>query len=124
MESVTINTFKRTIAADFNISPFKEVTLQLPTDKKVIKAFTISVAHEVRIFDGTKESPYMLSGTARNVSELIKGIELRHNKMKTLEEILKETGVTLKTSKCKICEGGGWYSEGTRYEYKDIYCEF
>jgi len=50
-------------------------------------------------------------------------VELRYSDTKTLTEIIKETGINLKSEGCNISEGGGWYSKGTRYYYKEFYIE-
>jgi len=123
MEHVKYSDFKLKIADDFNV-PFKrEFKLKLPKDKKSMKLFTNGVAREVRIFDGIREYPYMLDLTKRNDEMLIKGVELRHLGEKSLNEILKETGAIIKSKKCKVDEGQGCYSNGTKYSYKNIYCE-
>lgn len=121
-KEVTYYEFIKTICSDHNISIDKEYTLKLPADKRVMKWFTRSRAGQIRIFDGNAEHPYMVDGT-RNDGVLVNGNELRIKDTKSFDLILKETGVKLQSGKCKICEGGGWYSEGTRYIYKDIYCE-
>ncbi len=122
MKEVTYRDFITTIANDFSIQVKKEYSLKLPSDKKSIKRFIASVANEVRIFDGSNEYPYMLE-KSRNEEKLKIGIELRHRDYKTLSDILTESGANIKSKGCRICEGGGWSSQGTRYTYKNIYCE-
>lgn len=110
------------IAKDFSISIEKEFTLSLPNSAANIKGFVRGIAARTRIFDGETEHPFMLNGM-RNNDVLNKGVELRFLGRKSLDEIIKESGATVKTENCRICEGGGWTSQGTRYIYKDIYCE-
>lgn len=38
-------------------------------------------------------------------------------------EICHLTNGMFKFRKCRICEGGGWYSDGRRYTYENYYCE-
>jgi hypothetical protein len=123
-KDVSFYDFLLRIAADHNISPKKEYTLRLPADKKTIKRFTQSVATEVRIFDGYRERPYMLSENIRNDIALGTGIELRRLGLKSLDTIVAESGAEVKYSRCTISEGNGWYSKGMRVAYKDIYCEY
>lgn len=122
MKAVHSYDLKKQIADDFGVSLKREYVLRLPANKKNMKMFTMGEAGAVRIFDGTNEHPYMLPGK-RNDEKLKTGIELRKISEKTLSEIIKETGAKVKTEGCKVCEGGGWYSNGTRYIYKEIYCE-
>lgn len=125
MKHVRYTEFTEEIAKDFGISIQKEYVLQLPADKKTIKSFTISRANDVRIFDGVQEHPYIFNkpGTQRNEEALANGKELRYLGYKGLVEILEVAGNSVTTKSCRICEGGGWSSEGTRYMYKEIYCE-
>ena len=123
MKQVTVYEFMLEIAKDFSIDINKEFTIRLPKDKKAIKSFTSSLADMVRIFDGEKEHRYMINACKRNDEALQKGIELRYSGTKSLSEVIKESGVELKVKKCKVCEGGGWYSEGFQYFHKEVYCE-
>jgi hypothetical protein len=123
MEQLTYRNFVKEIAKDFNLSPDKEYKLKIPADKKVLKNFVRGDAYRMRIFDGMNEHPYMINNTVRNDEAFSKAIELRYLGEKGLATILEETGLKLKSEKCKICEGGGWYSEGTKYFYKDYYAE-
>lgn len=120
MEELSYRNFVKKIAEDFNLSPDKEYKLSLPADKKAFKNFVRGDAYRMRIFDGTNEHPYMLENK-RNDEALAKGVELRYLGEKGLNTILEETGLKLKSENCRICEGGGWYSNGTKYFYKD-YC--
>lgn len=124
MEQVRYTDFIKQIAIDYNLTLEKEFKLKLPADKKAIKSFVRSVAHKVRVFDGQNEYPYMdVLHSKRNEQALLSGIELRYVGEKALAEILKEADIKLITENCKISEGGGWYSNGTRYIYREIYCE-
>lgn len=123
MKHVKCYDFLIRIANDFNVSPFMEYTLKLSAEKHKIKNFTRGIAAQVRIFDGRAENPYMISGTQRDDFSLAKGTELRWTGLKPLGKLIHETGAVVKGEKCRICEGGGWTSEGMRYSYGDIYCE-
>ena len=122
MEWIGYDAMVLKIAQDAGISPYKEYTLKLPASRIAIKRFVVSVAGDVRIFDGQSEHPYMLP-KQRNDAMLMKGIELRRKGMKSLREIIKESGANVSSNSVQICEGGGWYSKGTRYEYKNFYTE-
>ncbi len=69
------------------------------------------------------EYPYMLSQTIRNEEKLVDFDYIYVVRPKSLYEIVEETKVVLRSESCKISEGGGWYSKGTKYFYKDISCE-
>lgn len=123
---VTYYQFCKTIADDFKIElnqKHKTKLSQFPikNGKRKISSFYDAVIVDV---DGN-EYPYMLSQTPpiRNDEKLIDFDYIYIIRPKGLEQILKETGVNLKSKKCRICEGGGWYSQGRRYFYKDISCE-
>jgi hypothetical protein len=124
IETLHNHDFLKVICFDFGISQEKEYTLRLPTDKKTFKQWTRGWAHGARIFDGSKEHPYMIDRNTRNEKQLETATELRYLGFKTFSQIVKESGVKLQREKCRICEGGGWHSEGTKYTYKNISCEF
>jgi len=109
------------IARRHNVSNKMEYSIKIPCDKKRMKQFTSGRAHKVRIFNGVKEFPYMLSDTQRNDEALVSAIELRVKDYKTLAYIKKETGVVFELSPCEICEGGGWYRNGTKITYQNIF---
>lgn len=115
--------FIKRIADDFNVPLTKEYTLKMPAPIKCIKDFVRSRAANVRCFDGISELPFMKDNQQRNTCAIVKSKELRVTDNKTLEYLIKETGVKLHTKKVRICEGGGWHSEGTRFIYKDFYWE-
>ena len=112
------------IAADYNISAIK-------INKKYF--------HEYKIINGVRkinatidsvivskygtEHPYMIKNGNRNELALIDFDYIYVKTHKNLFEILKEADITLKRSKCRIDEGGGWYSNGYRYYYDEFYCE-
>ena len=124
MEQVSYLDFVSEIAKDNAVKLEKEVTLSLPADRFTIRSFVARRAHNVRVFDGEIEHPYMLTQNQRNEDSLKKGVELRVLATKNLNEVLKEAKITLQSERCEVCEGGGWYSEGSRYFYKNIYTEF
>ncbi len=115
--------FKEMIANDFSINPQEELILKLPKNPKSIKKFAEGFANSVRIFDGTKEHPYMISEGVRNDMILSNARELRLKKDKLFDDIIKQTGVTLKKQKCKIYDTGGYYYIGYKYFYKNYYVE-
>lgn len=123
MKQLTCLKFVEMIAKDFELNPKKETVLQMPSDKLARKRFVRGVAHEVRIFDGKQEHPYMIGCEKRNEEAFSKAVELRYLAWKNIEEILGESGAQVKITKCKICEGGGWFTEGKRYIYKNFYME-
>jgi hypothetical protein len=121
---VTYYQFCKTIADDFGIElnqKHKTKFNQFPikNGKRKINSF-----HDAIIVDKQgNEYPYMISQTIRNEEKLIDFDYLYVTRPKNLNQIIKETGVVLKSQYCKIYEGGGWYSYGTKYFYKDISCE-
>ena len=65
----------------------------------------------------------MINSNSRNEEKLTDFDYIYIIRAKQLEQILEETGLKLESKPCKICEGGGWYSKGRKYFYKDITCE-
>lgn len=122
MKEVYYHVFIAKLCQDFDMITTKELTLKLPTDNKKIKSFITSRARDVRIFDGKIEHPYMLSDK-RNDEILSKGKELRYKASKPLRELMSEYNLPIQTKSCKICEGNGWTSSGTRYSYKNMFIE-
>lgn len=122
--NVTYYQFCKTIAEDFNIElnqKHKTKLSQFPikNEKRKINSF-----HDATIVDNQgNEYPYMLSKCIRNEEKLIDFDYIYVIRPKDLTQIIKETGIVLKSESCRICEGGGWYSQGTKYFYKDISCE-
>ncbi len=121
---VTYYQFCKTIAEDFGIKlnqKHKTNFNQFPikNGKRKINSF-----HDATIVDSQgKEYPYMINQTVRNEEKLIEFDYIYITRPKNLNQIIEETGVVLKSKSCKICEGGGWYSQGTKYFYKEISCE-
>lgn len=111
------------ICDKFNLDISKEVSLKLPATPKEIKNFSRGWANSVIIETTYGEFPYMLSKHLRNDSKLLDGLKLKKTISKTLDEVCKEAGITLSFKKVKISEGGGWYSNGFRYFFDDVYCE-
>jgi hypothetical protein len=121
---VTYYQFCKTIAEDFGIKlnqKHKTNFNQFPikNGKRKINSF-----RDATIVDKQgNEYPYMISQTVRNEEKLIDFDYIYITRPKNLTQIIEETGVVLKSKSCKICEGGGWYSQGTKYFYKEISCE-
>ena len=122
MKNLSYYQFIERLKQDYNIIDTKEVVLNLPNDNKKIKSFTCSRASDIRIFDGNIEHPYMI-GNTRNEKILLSGKELRCETPKSLKELIVEYNLTIQTKPCRICEGNGWTSSGTRYSYKDVFTE-
>lgn len=117
---VSYTEFIKKIADDFGLSIEKEYKLMFPAEPMAVKRFARHVAIDVRVWDGKTERPYMLAGQ-RNEEALKNATELRRIGAKGLDEIIKEARIELKSENCRLCEGGGWHSAGTRYVYKN-YC--
>ena len=121
---VTYYQFCKTIADDFKIElnqKHKTKFSEFPVKNGRRK---ISSFYDSTIVDANgNEYPYMLNQSMRNEEKLVDFDHIYFIRPKNLNQILNETGIKLRSEKCKICEGGGWYSQGTRYFYKDISCE-
>ena len=115
--------FIKLIADDFKVSLTREYTLRMPSPIPCIKKFVRGRSANVRCFDGTSEQPFMATNQQRNACAIVKATELRVTYFKTLDFLIQETGAKLQTKNVRICEGGGWHSEGTRYIYKNFYWE-
>ena len=112
------------IGADYNISPIK-ICKKYFSEYKIVngkRKINATIDAVIVSKDGT-EHPYMVKNGNRNESELIDFDYIYVKIHKNLFEIAKEAGVILKRSKCRIDEGGGWYSNGYRYYYNEFYCE-
>jgi len=121
---VTYYQLCKTIAEDFGIElNQKHITYfnqyPLKNGKRKIK----SVYDAIIVDKKGNEYPYMLSRTVRNEEKLIDFNYIYVTRPKSLNQIIKETNVALKSEPCRICEGGGWYSQGRKYFYKEISCE-
>ena len=124
MNHIKYNHFCDMIAKDYNIDPqYKSIypfnSFPIINGKRKINARFESII----VDNNGNEFPYMLEKTIRNEEKLITFDHIYTIRSKPLETIIKEIGLNLKNESCKICEGGGWYSKGTRYFYKDVYCE-
>ena len=124
--AVTYYDFCKKVCEDLGIELSKKnkmYFMQFPfkNGKRKINSFSDSVIVDKK----GNEYPYMISQAPaiRNEERLIDFDYLYTIRSKGLEQIIQETGIKLKSEKCRICEGGGWYSNGTKYFYKDIYCE-
>ena len=121
---VTYYQFCKTIADDFKIelnqkNKTKLSQFPIKNNKRKIKS-----SYDAIIVDNKgNEYPYMLSQTIRNEQKLADFDYIYVIRPKSLEQIVKETGINLRSEECKICEGGGWYSKGVRYFYKGIFCQ-
>ena len=121
---VTYHEFCKTIADDFKIEfkqKHKTKASEFPVinGRRKIRSFYDSII----VDNNGNEYPYMLNQSMRNEEELVDFDHIYFIKPKGLNQILDETGVKLRSEQCKISEGGGWYSYGTKYYYKDIYCK-
>jgi hypothetical protein len=123
MKEVYYHVFLAKLCQDFDMITTKELVLKLPADNKKVKSFTTSRARDVRIFDGQIEHPYMLNEYKRNDEILSKGKELRYKTSKSLRELISEYNLPIQTKPCRICEGNGWTSSGTRYSYENMFIE-
>lgn len=117
--------FKQQIISDYGLTPYKKVKTfhnQFPikNGKRKIKATNTSFIVDKQ----GNEYPYMLNQHQRNEEKLKDFDHIYFMQHKTLDELTKEAGITLKSEPCRISEGGGWYSNGSRYYYKNLTCEF
>ena len=124
MKNVTVYNFIEEIAKDFNLDiDIKIITKynQFPLKNGKRK---ISSSNDAIIVDKQEnEFPYMLDQHNRNNDKLINFDYIYVIRPKPLHLIIEQAGLKLRMEKCKICEGSGWYSWGTRYYYKDLICE-
>ena len=121
---VTYYQFCKTIAEDFGIElnqKYETKFNQFPikNGKRKIRSF-----HDAIIVDKKgNEHSYMINQNVRNEEKLIDFDYIYITRTKTLKQIIEETGVVLSSTPCRICEGDGWYSQGTEYFYKEISCK-
>lgn len=121
---VTSHEFIKKICSDFSIDFYQKI-------KKYYNEFPlINGVKKINLFNDSiivdkngNEHPYMLGKYLRNEEKLKDFDYIYIIRPKAFNQIIEETGLFLKSEKCKISEGGGWYSQGTRFFYKDIYCE-
>lgn len=122
--TVTYYKFCKTIASDFNIELNQKHKMYFDQFKIVNGKRKITACFDSVIVDRNGiEYPYMLDCNKRNEDKLVDFDYIYVIRPKSLNDILSEANITLKSQRCKICEGGGWYSNGTRYFYKDLECE-
>lgn len=129
MKSTTTYEMKLEIARDFNITDLQtqeELIISPKTTTLDIKHFVEGRANQITFLclDGSVNNYLTTDMMNRRKFVLDNAKKLVCTRNKTFHEIVKESGVVLKTTSCKICEGGGWHSQGVRYEYKDTYVEF
>lgn len=123
-KQVTESQFCDVITKDYNIDPQYKSIYSFNSFPLINGKRKINARYDSIIVDKEgNEFPYMLSNNVRNEEKLIDFDHIYTIYYKTLDQILKEIPITLKSESCKICEGGGWYSNGTRYFYKDVYCK-
>lgn len=121
---VTYSEFVKELCKDYNIDINKDhrtyySQFPIKNGKRRFKGFYNSI-----IVDREGgEFPYMLTRDIRNDEKLKEFHYIKTPTHKSLKEILEEGGIHLKSEPCKICEGGGWYSKGVRYYYKDMTVE-
>lgn len=125
MKQITKDQMIRSIATDYNLDPYTKIVQTFKSFPIVNGKKRISASFDSIIMGKDDiEHPYMLDQHKRNEEKLIDFKYIYRIVLKSsLKSIADEAGIQLKSSKCKVCEGGGWYSHGTRYEYKDTYCE-
>ena len=129
-EQVTYAHFVSTICEDFGVSPEKKICIKSLT-KPNIKQFVRGCASNVEIVTEEGVYPFMIDAISkngktfrkRNDEKLKKATRLKKTRTKFLSEIIEELGLKLKSEKCRVCEGGGCYSEGERIYYKDLFIE-
>lgn len=126
IKSVTYYDFVETICKDNNISNTTTDILTLPNDESKIKSFVKGHAHIINFVTKSGERlPYMVNtanGAKRN-EKFSEASILELKRSKRIYEVSEELGIVIKSKSCRISEGGGWYSNGTAYYYKDIRCE-
>jgi hypothetical protein len=123
---VTYLQFCKRITDDFGIDLYQKLVTRF--DQFPIKngKRKINSSYDAIIVDlKGGEHPYMFSQNpaVRNDEKLVEFDFIYVIRPKPLEQILTEVGLKLKSKKCRISEGGGWYTNGVKYYYKDITCE-
>ena len=116
------------IAEDYDLElNQKHITYryQFPINKATGKR-NINSFHDAIIVDKSgNEFPYIVSphSNLRNEEKLIDFDYIYVIRAKSINQLEEEANIIISRKKCIICEGGGWTSKGTRFTYKDIYCE-
>lgn len=128
MKEISYSEFTKKIAEDYNLIQKKKIKRYF-TDFPIVngKRKINAIASSVIVDKDNNEFPYMLSApwehAVRNNDKLIEFNYIYDITYKSLEELLQEANIKLKTEPCKVCEGNGWYTNGTRYYYKEYYIE-
>lgn len=119
--------FCKEICIDFGIDPIKKIKRLKNDFKDKWGNFKVNSPNDSIIVDKDgNEFPYMKSmylPSVRNEEKLIDFDYIYFLRPKTIGEIEVEAKIKIKYEPCKISEGGGWYSKGKKYFYKDICCE-
>ena len=124
MKEVSQSQFINILCKNYNIEQQNKSITKFESFPVINGKRKINARYDSIIVDNDgNEFPYMLSKYVRNEEKLLNFDYIYTIYYKTLDQILKEIPITLKTESCKICEGGGWYTNGIKYYYKDIYCE-
>ena len=124
MKQVTLFTFIKMICQDFGIEQSTKDIVKFEQYPIVQGKRRISSSYHSVIVDREgNEFPYMLDYNNRNNEKLKDFDHIYTTRSKSLQEIQEETNIEIPSTKCKICDGNGWYSYGQTYTYKDIYCE-
>ena len=126
MKQVTYYEMTKQIAADYGLELNQKI--ETPVSKFPIKngkPKIYATCDAVIIGSDGSEHPYMLRQFPgiRNDEKLVGAKYIYVMRPKNLQDLCKEAGIELKSSPCRVCEGGGWYSNGHAYYYKETYCE-
>ena len=126
MKAVSTTEFRYVIANDFNINLWVNTKIYFTSFPIVDGKRKINCRSNCVIVDKDGiEHPYMIDENRRNEEKLLDFDHLLLRREKTLNEVLEDVGfcVEIEVEKCRVSEGGGWYSFGAKYTYKNIYCE-
>lgn len=122
---LSIYDFTQEITKDYNIELtqiVKTMFNQYPikNGKRKIKANYNAIIVDKK----GNEYPYMLTPSIRNEDKLVEFDYIYITQTKSLKQVIQEANIELQSSSCKISEGNGWYSNGTKYIYKNFYCKY
>jgi len=124
IEVTTYEFIKRLLKEYPNVSYYKEIRTYFNDFPIKNGKRKINSSHDAIIVDKQgNRFPYMKSRHQRNNEKLNNFDYITVTRGKSINEILKETNVEVTIENVNISEGGGWYSKGKKYIYKDIYCE-
>ena len=124
MKQVTQSQFTDILCKDYNIEQQYKYIREFNSFPIINGRRKINFYNDGIIVDRKgNEFPYMLSNYVRNEEKLLDFVYIYCMRYKSLIDILQELNLVLKSEPCKICEGVGWYTNGIKYYYKDIYCE-